>query len=98
MPRRDALDFQQYTLLGGQVSAKEKLFQILAKLGYEESEQYSIIEFIEWLVNKPEATIEDILKKEIELIGMAHFLPLTSELTKLSMILGKTERTRTWIE
>lgn len=98
MPRKDPLDFQQYTLLGGIVSSLEglEIFKTIAKLGYEEAEQYMIVEFIEWLVAHPEATVEEIMKKEIELLGMAHFLPLTNEITKLSMIVGSRTKSKAW--
>lgn len=100
MVKRDALDYEQYTFLGGRISSKKglELFQKISKLGYEEAEQYVMIVFLEWLLEHPKASLEETLKTAVELIGMSHFLPLTSELTKLSMILGDTKKTRKWHE
>lgn len=97
--RRDIDHYEDYTFLGGKISEKIQLFKILAMLGYEEAEQYALMEYMKWFFTSPENTSPEVaIQKGIELMGMAHFLPLTAEITKLSMILGDTRKTRGYNE
>lgn len=93
----DPLEFQQYLLLGSRVAKGHSEFQMLARLGYDECEQYACLKFIEWFFKEGKnASIFKIMEKAIEFLGMAHFMPLTKELTKLSMILGDTRKRIKW--
>lgn len=93
MPRQKQ-PFEQQDFLGGRVSNKHAIFKVLSRLGYEEAEQYAILEFLEWFLVNPEADLMMVLKKATEYVGMGRFMPLTQELTKLSMILGYARKTR----
>lgn len=94
--RRDYQDFQEISWLGGRISSSKdlKIFKTLARLGYDEAEEYALLEFFKWFIANPEADILEILQKGIELIGMSRFMRLTTELTKLSMILGSVKKER----
>lgn len=89
----DPLEYQQRVFLGSLISKKHTFFKIIAKLGYEDAEYYSALEFWIWLdTHYKTTTLEEQLQKGIELLGMAHFLRNTKELTRLSMILGDTSK------
>lgn len=90
------LEFAQRLYLGGRISDKHQLFKELSKLGYEEAEMYAMLEYWEWLNKNGDKSLEDQMKKAVELLGMARFLPHTKELTRLSMILGDTRKRKTW--
>ena len=94
--RRDDLGFAERLYLGGRISHKHELFKALSKLGYEEAETYSILEFFEWCNKNPKADLMMVTKTMIEYLGMARFLPHTKELTRLSMILGDTRKRKKW--
>lgn len=83
-------EFKHTIFLGGKISSKEehKAFKILAKLGFKDAETMA---FFLWLNElDEEISFADAMIKLTELMGMAHFLPHTKELTRLSMILGDT--------
>lgn len=94
MSRRQVFDFREWVGLGGRVSEKHELFKDLAMLGYDECEMFAMLDFIEWFANNPDATIEQCMKEGIKRIGMARLMPHTKELTKLSMMLGDTKRSK----
>jgi len=89
-------EFAQRLYLGGRISHTHKVFKDLAKLGYEEAEMYAMLIFWDWLNNNGDKSLEEQMKKAVELLGMAHFLPHTKELTRLSMILGDTRKRTSW--
>jgi len=93
---RGSYEDQEKSYLGGRISSSKDLsiFKTLARLGYDEAEEYALLEFFKWFVVSPEATIEEIMQKGIEFIGQARFMRLTTELTKLSMILGHAKKER----
>ena len=84
--------------MGGRISNKHTIFKTLGRLGYEEAEQYATLEFLDWFLSTPEADLMTVLKKATEYIGMGRFMPLTQELTKLSMVLGFHKKTRGYNE
>ena len=90
MPKRefDALEFRRIVALGGRVSQKHRFFKVIAKLGYVEAEKRALLEFWKWLQKHPKATVEQMLEKYLEYVGMARYLPNSKEVTRLSMILG----------
>jgi dissimilatory sulfite reductase (desulfoviridin) alpha/beta subunit len=92
----DPLDAGTQIYLGGKVSQKHILFKMLAKLGYDEAEQYAALLYFEWLDKNQDKPLLEQVKKLIELMGMAHFLPHTKELTRLSMILGDFHKRKKW--
>jgi len=90
------LDAGTQIYLGGKVSQKHPLFKRIAKLGYEDAETYALLEFFEWWDKNQDANLMTVIKKIIEMQGMAHFLKNTKELTRLSMILGDFRKTKSW--
>lgn len=98
MPRRDMdyLDFKRMLFLGGRISNKEKLFQTLAKLGYEEADMYALLEFYKWFEKQPDFDVIKVAQKYFELFGMARLMPTLKELTRISMILGDTTDLRSY--
>jgi hypothetical protein len=85
---------QEKILLGGKITAKKeyKKFQHLAAMSFECRLAYSIFDNIE--VFLPKEKVEELksdiemVKKIAEVVGQAEFLEETTELTKLSMIVG----------
>lgn len=94
----DVLDFRRMLFLGGRISNKEELFKTLAKLGYEEAEQYALLEFFKWFQAQDLEKVDavDIAQKYYELVGMARLMPTLKELTRISMILGDTTDLRSF--
>lgn len=88
----DNFDFKQTIFLGERVSKMHPYFRDISKLGFEEAEQYSILRFIRWLNKNGDASLEDVLERALEYIGMAKFLRNTKEITRLSLILGDTRK------
>jgi len=87
-------EFKQFMYLGGQVTKKHGEFGILATLDFQEAEQYQLLQFWNYLVDHPEATLEKVLEQAIIKIGRGKMLRRTKELTRLSMILGDTRKTK----
>jgi len=94
--RRDDIAFAERLYLGGRISHTHPLFKTISKLGYEEAETYALLEFFEWWDKNQDVDLMVVIKKIIELLGMARFLPHTKELTRLSMILGDTRKRKKW--
>jgi len=88
----DRFESKERIYLGGRISAQHKNFLVLAKLGYEEAEIIACLDFFKWIDEHPKATLEETLRQAVILLGEAHFLPQTKELTRLSMILGDTRK------
>lgn len=99
MPRdMDVLDFRKMLFIGGRISHDQTLFKTLAKLGYEEAEQYALLEFFKWFQAQDLEKVDavDIAQKYYELFGMARLMPTLKELTRISMILGDTTDLRSF--
>lgn len=92
MSEYDPLEWKRYLYLGGRVSAKHKLFQLFAKLGYDEARKMAILKFVRWKRKNPKAKRIKVFEKLLELKGMANLLPTLKELTRTSMILGNTTK------
>lgn len=88
----DPLEWKRYVYLGGRVSAKHKLFQLFAKLGYDEARKIAILKFLRWKRKNPKADRIKVFEKLLEFKGMANLLPTLKELTRTSMILGNTTK------
>lgn len=86
----DIFDYKFMRALGGRISKKHKIFEMLAMLGFAERETYSLMLFVEWLEKNPKTTPFEIAKKFLEFYGNATFLRETNEITRLSMIIGDT--------
>jgi len=93
MSAPDVFDYKFKTALGAKISGKHKIFQMLAKLGIIERETYSLMLFVEWLEKNPKAKAFEITKQFLEFYGQATFLRETTEITRLSMILGVSTQT-----
>ena len=99
MPRdMDVLDFRRMLFIGGRISNEQELFKIFAKLGYEEAEQYALLEFFKWFIAQDLEKVDavDIAQKYYEFFGMARVMPTLKELTRISMILGDTTDLRSF--
>ena len=90
MSSPDIFDYKFMRALGGRISRKHPVFEILAMLGFAERETYSLMLFVEWLEKNPKANGFEIVKKYLEFYGNATFLRETNEITRLSMIVGDT--------
>lgn len=95
MPRRNKtdLEMEQQIFLGGQISGKHEEYMFLARMPPEIGREY-------WILKE----LDDILKEKnplklaerlLFIFGVTEGLRSSSELTRLSMILGDTrKRTR----
>jgi hypothetical protein len=87
-------EFKQFMYLGGQVTKKHPEFGMLASLDFQEAEQYQLLQFWNYLMDHPNATLEEVLEQAIIKIGRGKMLRRTKELTRLSMILGDIRKTK----
>ena len=91
MPRdKDELT-QEQIFLGGQVSNKHKIFQEIAHLDPDMALAYYVVKHHkEWKKKRTEEGRDKVVLELIELLGVIDFMKNTTELTRLSMIMGDT--------
>lgn len=82
--------------LGREVAERVKDFKELAQLGYGEAEMLAALNFMKYLNENVDKPLEEQLAEGIKLIGRAHFLPNTKEITRLCLILGDTRKRKKW--
>ena len=89
-PRSDDFQVEQQIFLGGQVSHKHQEFKDMAKLSAEYAEVYFILKKIpEW---EKEQDYTKVMLEILNILGEIDFLKSTTELTRLSMIMGDTRK------
>jgi len=93
----DDFEFKKTIYLGNKVANKHKFFQEIAKLGFEDAEDYAFLECMKAFF--PEAkTLLEGFQAITDLTGMANFLKNTKEITRLALILGITEEVKAYGE
>ena len=86
MPLQSDELVRQTILLGGQVSHKHKIFQELARMSPDYAEIYEFLKMLpEW---EKETDQSKVLLDMLELLGMVDFVRSSTEITRLSMIIG----------
>jgi hypothetical protein len=86
--KSDDFQIEQQIFLGGQVSRKHKQFMDMAKLSPEYAELCFLISHMdEW---EKETDTKKVALEILQGLGEIDFLRSTTELTRLSMILGDT--------
>ena len=88
--KRTEFEIEQQIFLGGQISNKIKEFQKIAELSPDYAEIYLFLDKLEEFI-KIENPIE-LLKKIINLMGQVDMVRYTTELTRLSMVMGDTTK------
>lgn len=88
--RKSDLELEQQIFLGGQVSDKYKEFMTIAKMSPDYAEMYLLLE--KWDEIEKEPDDQKAILKIIEILGEVDFMRYTTELTRLSMILGETRK------
>jgi len=82
---------QEQIFLGGQVSNKHNLFQEIAHLSPDMALPYYIIKNRpRWKKMRENGQGREVRLEMIELLGAVEFMQSTTELTRLSMIMGDT--------
>lgn len=88
--KQKSTDFmiEQQIFLGGKVSHKHAEFMKMAKMSADYADLYFLVERIEnW---EKEQDLTKVILNIIETLGEIDFLRSTTELTRLSMIMGDT--------
>ncbi len=87
--RRNEFEIEQTIFLGGQISDKHAIFKTIALMSPEYAEMFIVLENIEKLsLDDPMKMAKDL----IMLLGQVDMIKYTTELTRLSMILGDTRK------
>lgn len=89
-------DIRRYLALGREVSEHHKDFKLLAPLGTNGAEQMAALTFWTWLKKNRDKSVDEKLKRAIELTGKAELMPFIKELGRFCLILGDTSHKEDW--
>ena len=89
---KDELTAEQI-FLGGQVSNKHRIFQEIAHLSPNIALCYYVMKHREeWKKKRQNGKGREVRLEMLELLGAVEFIQNTTELTRLSMMMGDTRR------